>query len=206
MSLESAVGGALHALEQLATEPFKAYNFRVVLHPDLSSAGLVAALVVGGIASLALGSFTSVTGIGWETEVHTVRQGGENDRVRKLPGRTTCGELVLTKGLTLLDPMWQWYCSTMSGNVLRMNGTIFLMADAQTPTFGAHVPSFGLPIAAWNFYHAWPRKLEGVQFDASNSSIAVQHLALAIDRIKKIDGMAAPGLAMATGALMGLGR
>ncbi len=206
MSLDSSVGGALHALEQLATDPFKAYNFRVILHPDLSSGGLLSALVIGGIASLALGSFTSITGIGWETEVHTVRQGGENDRVRKLPGRTTCGDLVFTKGLTLLDPMWQWYRSTVSGNAFRMNGTIFLMADYQTPTFGGHVPSFELPAAAWNFYHAWPRKLEGVQFDASNSSIAVQNLTLAIDRIKKIDGAAALSPAVAKLALTGLGR
>ncbi len=186
-----SVGGALNklesgfkTLENLALEPYKAYNFRVILHPALSSGNLMSSIVTGGIASLALGSFASVEGIGWNTEVHTVRQGGVNDREHKLPGRTTCNELQFTKGLTLLDPMWEWYRFTMKGKVKRMNGTIFLMSDLHTPSFGP-LPSGGLPTAAWNFYHAFPRALEGVHFDASQSALAVQRMTLSIDRIEK---------------------
>jgi phage tail-like protein len=180
-----SLGGAVKTLENLALEPFKAYNFRVILHPDLSSGGLLSALATGFAASLALGSFASVEGIGWNTEVHPVREGGVNDREYKLPGRTTCNELQFTKGLTLLDPMWEWYRFTISGSVKRMNGTIFLMTDAHTPKVGL-LPSLGVPTAAWHFYHAWPRALEGVRFDASQSLIAIQRLTLAIDRIQKV--------------------
>jgi phage tail-like protein len=178
-----SLGGALNTLESglktlenLAVEPYKAYNFRVILHPDLKSGGLLNSIATGLLASLALGSFATVEGIGWNTEVHTVREGGVNDREHKLPGRTTCNELQFTKGLTLLDPMWEWYHFTVKGKVKRMNGTIFLMSDMHTPS---------LPTAAWNFYGAFPSKLEGVHFDASQSALAVQRMTLSIDRIEK---------------------
>jgi phage tail-like protein len=180
-----SLGGALKMAENLASEPFSAYNFQVILHPDLSSGGLLNVIATGVLASMALGSFASIEGIGWNTDVHTVREGGVNDREHRLPGRTTCNELQLTKGLTLFDPMWEWYSFTISGKVKRMNGTIFLMTAAHTPKVGL-MPSLNVPMAAWNFYHAWPRALEGVSFDASQSAIAIQRLTLAIDRIQKV--------------------
>jgi phage tail-like protein len=190
----NTVESGLKTLENLAVEPYKAYNFRVILHPDLKSGGLLNSIATGLLASLALGSFATVEGIGWNTEVHTVREGGVNDREHKLPGRTTCNELQFTKGLTLLDPMWEWYHFTVKGKVKRMNGTIFLMSDMHTPSVGQKVgplpsvklaPSIALPTAAWNFYGAFPSKLEGVHFDASQSALAVQRMTLSIDRIEK---------------------
>lgn len=174
----------MKALEGAAFDPFKAYNFRVMLSPDFSTSGVLGAVGAGALASVALGSFTSVAGIGWKTEVRTVREGGVNDREHKLPGQTTCNELLFTKGLTLLDPMWEWYRFTLTGRVKRMNGTIVLMSDIHTPNIGA-VPAVGVPVAAWNFYHAWPTALEGARLDASQSLIAVQQLTLAVDRIEK---------------------
>jgi phage tail-like protein len=163
-----------------------------MVHPPFSASslfslkGAIAAIEKIGAAAISsmLGGFTSIEGIGWKTEVRTVREGGNNSYEHKLPGHATCNELVFSKGLTLVDPLWEWYRLTAVGTVLRMNGTILLMNDLHSPTVGS-LPSFGAPTAAWNFYNAWPTALEGVNFDASQSLVAVQRLTLAIDRIEK---------------------
>lgn len=203
-----SLGGVAKTALNQAQEPIKTYNFRVILHPDLGgSLSILGGMkkIAGGLAaSVALGSFSSVEGVGWKTEVHTVREGGVNDRERRLPGRTTCNELVFSKGMTLLDPMWDWYHSTVSGSVSRMNGTILLMTDYHTPTGGiSAVPSTGIPLAAWNFYHAFPTALEGARLDASQSAIAIQRLTVSIDSIQKV-GLPGGGLgALAADALGG---
>lgn len=178
-SFDSAVrafdsSSAVQALKGLALDPFKAYNFRVMLGHN------------------PFAGFHSVTGVGWRTEVRTVREGGVNNYEHKLPGQTTCNELVFSKGLTLLDPMWRWYSQTVSGRVKRMNGTIMLMSDLHTPS-SVHVgrlsisglPTTGVPVAAWSFFGAWPTALEGAQLDASQSMIAIQQMTLAVERIEK---------------------
>jgi len=203
-----SLGGVAKTALNQAQEPIKTYNFRVILHPglgdSLSILGVMKSIAGGLATSYALGSFSSVEGVGWKTEVHTVREGGVNDRERRLPGRTTCNELVFSKGMTLIDPMWDWYHSTVSGSVSRMNGTIFLMTDYHTPTGGiSAVPSTGAPLAAWYFSRAFPTALEGARLDASQSAIAIQRLTVSIDFIQKL-ALPGGGLgALAAGALGG---
>lgn len=174
----------------LHQEPFRAYNFQVVLLPDFGygmsgvsgmAMGLAGA-AVGAVASAVLGNvvsgFASVTGMQWQTEVRTVREGGLNDREHKLPGRTTCKELVFSKGVCAIDPMWEWYRATMSGHVQRMNGLIFL-------TSGSPLSSPMSLLGAWHFLHAWPTEFSGVQLDASQNVLAVQQMTLAVESIQK---------------------
>lgn len=183
MTVRSAanwVGGAI-------LDPLKAYSFRLVLVPSLSQLKAHPFLsVVATVLSGTVGGFTSIEGMGWKTEVRTVREGGVNDHVHKLPGRTTCNELVFTKGMAVLDPLWEWYSLTLSGQVVRMNGFVYLMSDLHTPTTGmTYMPTTGIPLAMWHFTGAWPTELEGVRCDASQSLLAVQKMTLAIDSIKK---------------------
>lgn len=196
-----SVSSILHGAQDLAWDPLKAYNFRVVFAPDFDlgnagkALGLSRAFGMGkalgaaaavATASVLVGGFTSIKGAGWKTEARTVREGGVNDREYKLPGQTTCNELVLTKGLTALDPMWEWYNRALVGRVQRMNGLIFLMNDRHSPTVSTyHLPTTGIPIAMWHFTRAWPTALEGVQLDASQSLLAVQSMTLAIESIQK---------------------
>lgn len=189
-----SISGVLKTVADLAlVQPFKSYHFLVMVHPAFSAntslfsmKGVQSVLQKAAAATISsiLGGFTSIEGVGWKTEVRTVREGGNNYHEYRLPGRTTCNELVFTKGLTLIDPLWEWYRLTAVGTVLRMNGTIFLMSDLHTPAVTG-LPSVGVPTAAWNFYEAWPTALEGVNFNASESLVAVQRLTLSINRIEK---------------------
>ena len=72
------------------------------------------------------------------------REGGVNDFEHTFVGPTKSGPLVLKRGLTLVDSMWLWFQETMRGNILRKNGTIYLLnkiatlSTGKSPVFRLH--------------------------------------------------------------------
>lgn len=135
------------------------------------------------VEGILVGGFTSVEGIGSKVEVRAVRQGGANGTEYKLGGQVTHGDLILSSGLTFLDPMWFWYRSTLAGRAKRKNGSVFLLND------------MGLPASWWNFYNAWPIAWEGPRFDSSQTLVASQRFTLAHEGIVKCEVSGAVGAA-----------
>lgn len=148
-------------------DPFKAYNFFVE----------VEGILVGG--------FTSVSGLESKMEVHTVREGGVNDKTYKLGGPVSYTDITLESGITALDPVWLWYQSTLQGKIKRKNGSIYLLNDQ------------GIPYVWYDFYNAWPIEWQGPSLDASQVLIATQRFVLAHEGIKK--SLAATAYAAAAG-------
>src|SRR6185369_16503763 len=88
------------------TDPFRAFNF--VLEID----------------RLTQGSFTECSGLDSTTEVIEFREGGDNTTVRKLPGKTSYGDITLKWGMTGSTDLWTWREQVVEGNVVRKNGAI----------------------------------------------------------------------------------
>lgn len=148
-------------------DPYGAYNFLVEIE------GIIA------------GGFTAVTGLDITTEVDTIREGGVNDHVHKLPKWTTQADLILTKGQTDLDLIWNWYADVVAGSIKRKNGSIYLL-DNQ-----------GLPAMWWDFIEAYPIKWSGPSLDSKTSLVAVESLTLTHH------GLTKPALSQALSALRG---
>lgn len=148
-------------------DPYGAYNFLVEIE------GIIA------------GGFTSVTGLDITTEVDTIREGGVNDYVHKLPKWTTQSDLVLTKGQTDLDLIWNWYADVIAGKIERKNGSIYLLDDR------------GLPAMWWDFVDAYPVKWSGPSLDAKTSLVATEALTLTHH------GLTKPALSQALSAIRG---
>lgn len=129
-------------------DPYGAYNFLVEIE------GIIA------------GGFTAVSGMDITTEVESIREGGVNDHVHKLPKWTTQTDIVLTKGQTDLDLLWNWYADVIAGKVERKNGSIYLLDDQK------------LPAMWWDFIEAYPIKWSGPRLDADKSLVAVESLTL----------------------------
>lgn len=137
-------------------DPYMAYNFVVE------------------IDSLITGGFTEVTGLGSEIQLEEYQEGGVNGYVHKFPTRTVYSNLVLSKGLTDIDLLWNWYRDTTQGKIQLKNGTILLL-DRQR-----------LPVMWWNFKKAYPVKWDGPQFSASNTTeVAVERIELVHQGIDK---------------------
>ncbi|MDF2867646.1 MAG: phage tail protein [Gammaproteobacteria bacterium] len=125
------------------------------------------------IEGLIAGSFAEVSGLNITTEVEIIREGGVNDFAYVLPKTTSYSNIVLKRGVTNFDLIWQWYDDAINGNIKRKNGSIYLLDNAD------------LPVIWWNFYHAFPVQWDGPSFDAGTSSIATASLSLAHQGLKR---------------------
>lgn len=136
-------------------DPYLNYNFLVE---------------IDGITQAA---FKECSGLDSTTEPVQYRQGGENNTIRKLPGKTTYSDIVLKRGLTDSDEIWKWRKTVIDGKAERKNGSIILLDTT------------GEEKVRWNFVSAWPTKWEGPSFDANANDIAIETLTIAHEGIAK---------------------
>ena len=112
-------------------------------------------------------AFNEVTGLDFETEVETFREGGVNLHEQQLAGPNKFpSRLVLKRGMTDDDTLWAWHQEVTQGKISRKDLSILLL------------DSTGEEQWRWNFRQALPVKWTGPQFRASNAEIAIETLEL----------------------------
>jgi phage tail-like protein len=138
------------------------------------------------LGSLIAGGFMEVSGLESEVQMESYEEGGVNDYVHQFPNQVTYPNLVLSRGLTDAEVLWDWYWLTVQGRPLLLNGTIMLLDNQR------------LPVMWWNFKDAYPVKWVGPQFDASNAT------QVGIERIELVHrGIIKPALSQALSATRG---
>lgn len=119
------------------------------------------------------GYFKSVSGLSMKQEVIEYRLGGDRS-IRRKPGRTTFGNLILEKGFSADTTLIDWQQEMIDGKKSKKDGSIVMLADdGQTEEF------------RWDFLGAWPVNWEGPGFAAGTAETAVEKLELAIEWLKK---------------------
>ena len=113
------------------------------------------------------GSFSECSGLQVEAETFAYREGGVNDFEHTFVGPLKSGPLVLKRGLTLVDSMWLWFQETMRGQIVRKNGTIYLLNRMH------------IPVVWWNFKAAVPVKWTGPELNAGSNEVAFTSVELA---------------------------
>jgi phage tail-like protein len=142
-------------------ELFGAYNFLL----EVTGITQDSKIIVGG--------FKSLSGMDSETEVIEFKQG--NDKVvRKKPGRTTYANIVLERGYTATDDLWQWRKNIEDGLIDRRTGAIIIL-DQDLST----------EVARYNFFEAWPCKWFVPDMDATASNMAIEKIELAVEKIER---------------------
>ena len=145
-------------------DPYRAYNFK---------------LIIQGVAQ---GHFTECTGLGVKIDAIQYREGGENQVVRKLPGRVDYCDVTLRYGLTDSPELWQWFMKALEGAVDRRNPSIALLDfDGKTE------------VMRWNLYNAWPSQWRGAQLNAVGSEAAIESVTLVFERLDRDAGAGAAG-------------
>ena len=126
-----------------------------------------------GDTKVIIGGFKSVSGMDSETEVIEFKQG--NDMVvRKKPGRTTYANIVLERGYTATDDLWQWRKNIEQGKIDRRAGSIIILdQDGETE------------IGRYNFYEGWPCKWYVPDMDADSSAMAIEKVEIAVELIER---------------------
>jgi len=123
------------------------------------------------VDGLTIGAFTEVSGLSVQIETEELAEGGQNQYTHKLPGRMKWPNLVLKRGITDSDNLFEWFakCSgdglTEQGNKLeRHHGSVTLL-DAS-----------GKTVRRWDFVDAYPVKWTGPKLAASSREVAVEEL------------------------------
>lgn len=118
------------------------------------------------IAGVPQAVFTEVSGLQIETEITEYEEGGNNDFVHRLPGRTKIGNITLKRGMTSSNELLQWFLKIARGSIDRRNVTVIMYDTA------------GKELFRWNFIEAYPVKWIGPQFAAASTEAAVETLEL----------------------------
>ena len=133
-------------------------------------------LEIQGIISytkVIVGGFKSVSGMDSETEIIEFKQG--NDKVvRKKPGRTTYANIVLERGFTATDDLFEWRKNIEDGKIDRRSGSIVVLdQDGESE------------VARYNFYEGWPCKWYVPDMDSDTSGMAIEKVEIAVEKVER---------------------
>jgi phage tail-like protein len=112
-------------------------------------------------------SFAECSGLSIETEVFEYQEGGLNEYVHRLPGRSKVSNVTLKRGITESTELWDWYRDVVQGKIERKNLSI-VQYDLE-----------GNEVMRWAFIDAYPVKWSGPSFKADANAITIETLELA---------------------------
>jgi phage tail-like protein len=146
-------------------DPYTGFRFIVTL--DKADAYLPAAQSAL-LPLVAPGEFREAKGLGAELEVMAYPEGGVNDFVHQLPVRHSWSRIVLQRGVVKNSVLWNWYQAGLAQALgARRDGSILML----TPN--------GDKAMSWHFKAGIAAKWNGPEFNAMESSIALESLEIA---------------------------
>jgi len=128
-------------------------------------------IVVDGVE---IGAFTEVSGLAVTIDVEEIAEGGQNQFTHKLLGRMKWPNLVMKRGITNSDALFQWL-NTCSGDGLTGQGNKVVGKDGEVRVLTPR----GQPARSWHFMDAKPVRWTGPRLAASGSDLAVEELEVA---------------------------
>ena len=124
------------------------------------------------IAGVNRGGFQQVGGLEITVEMTEYNEGGRASPI-KIPGLVKYSDITLRYGVIKDPEIYSWIKSVVDGDVQRRDGSV-VQYDAS-----------GTEVYRWNFFDAWPPKLTAGEFNAQTSSVLVDVLVLAHERLER---------------------
>jgi phage tail-like protein len=118
-------------------------------------------------------AFAEVSGLESRTDVVEYRTGNMFGAA-KLPGLTKYTNIVLKRGLTKDDSLWQWRRLVHEGHTERRDGAIVLRDTA------------GDEVMRWTFRQGWPCRWEGPTLNAASNEVAIETLEIAHEGLELV--------------------
>jgi phage tail-like protein len=128
------------------------------------------------IDGVAAASFSEVSIEPTTTAVIEYREGGDPTHVRKLPGLTRFGNVILKRGVTASLDLVNWHLQVVRGpvsNVRRNLSIVVLDADGQD-------------LARFNVVNAWPVKYDPGDLNAEGNDVFIELLELVNEGIERV--------------------
>jgi phage tail-like protein len=136
-------------------DPYRGFNFLVEID-GITQAG-----------------FQEVSGVDASTDPVDYREGTDPNHVRKLSGLNKYSPIMLKRGITDSDELWEWRQTVIDGKTERKNGSIVLLDET------------GAEKIRWNFSNGWPTKWTGPSFNATSTAVAIETLEITHEELQR---------------------
>jgi phage tail-like protein len=110
------------------------------------------------------GGFSECSGLEANLQVEEYSEGGENRFVHKFPTRMTYSNIILKRGITFSQELWNWHFDYANGRGKRLDGLITLLDESQKA------------VRVWAFQQGLPLKWTGPTLNAIQSQVAIETL------------------------------
>ena len=120
-----------------------------------------------------IGAFTEVSGLSVQIEVEDVAEGGQNAFTHKLLGRMKWPNLVLKRGVTNSDALFEWLMESSGEGFAKTNRIVGRSGKVSV------LNAKGKPVRTWEFTNAKPVRWSGPKLAASARELAVEELEVA---------------------------
>lgn len=114
-----------------------------------------------------LGGFSEVSGLEMNTEFEEYKEGGFNTFMHKLPTITKYQNLVLKRGMTDSDTLYDWEKEVVQGKIIPKDISVLLL-DSQRRM-----------VKRWDFKKAFPVKWSSGNLNSISNSIEIETVELA---------------------------
>ncbi|WP_196159334.1 phage tail protein [Reinekea sp. G2M2-21] len=119
-------------------------------------------------------SFQEVSGITTKLETDTYNEGGENRFAYKLPKGITHSNLVLKRGIDMINSPLVIWCKS----VFELDFSVSI----QTQPLAVYLMNeYNIPIRAWTFFNAFPVSWEVDPFNSTKNELAIEKIELSYD-------------------------
>jgi phage tail-like protein len=119
-------------------------------------------------SKLVIGNFSEVSGLEANTEFEEYNEGGVNHFAHKLPTITKYPNLVLKKGMTDSNTLFEWHGEVISGNITNSRDISIILMDRQ-----------GNEVKRWTFQNAFPIKWSAADLNSTGDSIEIETIEIA---------------------------
>jgi phage tail-like protein len=123
------------------------------------------------INGINIAQFSEVNGLQIEIETEPYREGGQNGFEYHFPKGIKYQPLVLKRGITDLDGLWNWYKEVRNGTIVRRMVTIRMYKDPKEMKTKNSKWS-------WTFQEAYPIKWTGPVLKADSNTVAFESIEL----------------------------
>jgi phage tail-like protein len=146
--------------DDLVAYPFTAFNFSVEVR------------VPGVAEQLCSAAFAECDGLELTMDVKTIKEGGNNATLVRLPGLLGYGTLTLKRGMTASFDLWDWFSAVVLDPSLRADGEIVVLTPDRADEQVRFVVSRCLPV-----------KLKAPALNARDGGVAIEELQLAYESL-----------------------
>jgi phage tail-like protein len=127
------------------------------------------------VAGITEAAFTECSGLEMTTEVFEYQEGGLNEYVHKLPGRTKVSNVTLKRGFATSNELFAWY-KRMETDVNNLGGKGF---DFRQVTITLYSSADRDKKVRWTLDKAFPVKWSGPAFRTDEATVAIETLEFA---------------------------